>query len=311
MMPKTGGAFQGEITTVAGTKTSPAIKLDDANTGLYEPASDTIGLTCGGADVAYVETTGIEIKDGKKLEFRDSGNSNVVSLQAPALTSDVALTLPNSDGDDGDVLKSDGNGVTSWTAIQGVETGTILLWGGSETNIPSGFFECDGSQKSSSTYPDLATVCASLYNYGQTPDSGKFFLPDLRGRFVRGWDHGANRDSNRTLASEQLSRNKRHSHTTSHSISGGNHTHGIKQIRRVGSNPSGLVGGGTNRNITLGSGQTYHVGYQNSSGSTSNVIFNSGSLSLSLSLTVNNDPTSTAENESRPINIALIYIIKN
>ena len=309
MIPKTGGTFTGNIQSSAGTEASPSIQMNDANSGLYKPAADTIGLTCGGSDVAYVETTGIEIKDGKKLEFRDSGNSNVVSLQAPALTSDVALTLPNSDGDDGDVLKTDGNGVTSWTAIQGVPTGTILVWAGGEGNdIPSGYLECDGDHVSSTTYSALAAVCGNTYNDGQTPPSGEFFLPDLRGRFVRGWDHGRGLDSGRTRGSGQTSQNKSHTHTVASSTitnSGGNHSHPIRRLRLNQNNGS--------VNITLGSGQSYNVGYANSNSglvSAGNAVQNSGSIGSSINSSLSLTLNSNGGSDSRPTNVAMIYIIK-
>lgn len=309
MMPKTGGNFTGNLQSAAGTKSSPSIQLNDANTGLYKPASDTIGLSCGGEDIAFVETTGIEIKDGKKLEFRDSGNSNVISLQAPALTSDVALTLPNSDGNAGDKLETDGNGVLSWQPVQGVPTGTILVWAGAEGNdIPPGYLECDGDHVSSTTYSALAAICSNTYNKGQTPPSGEFFLPDLRGEFIRGWDHGRGKDAGRTRGSEQSSQNKQHTHTvasSSISNSGGNHGHSIRPLRLNQNN--GAVG------ITLGSGQSYNVGYANNDGGlvgAPHAVKNSGNIghliSSSLSLTLNQN----GGTDARPDNIAMIYIIK-
>lgn len=307
MMPKAGGTFTGSIQIPSGSKTAPAIQVDDANTGFYKPATDTIGLTCNGTDIAYVDTNGIEIKDGKKLEFRDSGNSNVVSLQAPSLTSDVALTLPDSDGNAGDVLKSDGNGVMSWTAIQGVPVGTIMPFAGSTP--PSGYLECDGSQQSSSTYPVLSNICSNTYNKGQTPSSGNFYLPDLRGLFVRGWDHGAGVDNGRTRGAEQTDQNKLHTHTVASSSitnSGGDHGHAIRSIKLNQNN--GAV------NITLGSGQSYNVGYANNDNqglvAANNAVKDSGNfasnITSTLALTLNNDGGS----ESRPKNLALMYIIK-
>lgn len=308
MIPKAGGTFQGNIQSSAGTKTSPSVQINDDDTGLYKPASDTIGLSCGGTDIAYVETTGIEIKDGKKLEFRDSGNSNVVSLQAPALTSDVNLTLPNSDGNAGDVLKTDGNGATSWTSIAGVPTGTIFPFAGSETNIPSGYLECDGDHVSSTTYPALSTLLGNTYNEGQTPPSGEFFLPDLRGSFVRGWDHGRNVDPNRQRGSTQNDSNKSHTHTvasSSISNSGGNHAHNIRPIRLNQNN--GAVG------ITLGSGQSYNVGYANNDGglvAANNAVKNSGDIGHLITSTLSLNLNVSGGDESRPKNLALIYIIK-
>jgi len=308
MIPKAGGTFQGNIQSSAGTKTSPSVQINDDDTGLYKPASDTIGLSCGGTDIAYVETTGIEIKDGKKLEFRDSGNSNVVSLQAPALTSDVSLTLPSDDGDADEVLTTDGNGVLSFQAVQGVPTGTIFPFAGAETNIPGGYLECDGSQKSSTTYSTLSTLLGSTYNNGQTPSSGNFFLPDLRGQFIRGWDHGAGVDSGRTRGSTQTDNNKSHTHTVASSSitnSGGDHGHAIRPIR-LGNN-NGSV------NITLGSGQSYNVGYANNDGglvAANNAVKNSGNFASSITSTLALSLNTNGTTESRPKNVAMIYIIK-
>ena len=324
MMPKTGGTFTGNIggtsaadiktftgnvQSSAGTKASPSIQVNDANTGLYKPASDTIGLSCGGTDIAYVETTGIEIKDGKKLEFRDSGNSNVVSLQAPALTSDVALTLPNSDGNAGDKLETDGNGVLSWQPVQGVPTGTIFPFAGAETNIPGGYLECDGDHVSSTTYSALAAICGNTYNQGQTPPSGEFFLPDLRGSFIRGWDHGRGVDPGRTRGSTQNDSNKSHTHTvasSSISNSGGDHGHAIRPIRLNQGN--GAV------NVTLGSGQSYNVGYafndNQGNVAANNAVKNSGNFAGNITSTLSLNLNLSGGDESRPKNLALMYIIK-
>lgn len=69
----------------------------------------------------------------------------------------------------------------------GVPVGTILTW--PVGTIPDGWLECDG--QSTAAYPGLAAVV------GPT-------VPDLRGEFVRGWDHGrGTTDAGRTLASTQ------------------------------------------------------------------------------------------------------------
>jgi hypothetical protein len=59
-----------------------------------------------------------------KIEFyEDSDNgTNKVTLIGPASTSDITLTLPSSDGDSGQALTTDGNGVMSWTTIGGAYT---------------------------------------------------------------------------------------------------------------------------------------------------------------------------------------------
>lgn len=64
------------------------------------------------------------------LRFADSDSSNYVSFQAPAtITSNVAWTLPATDGTTGQVLSTNGSGTLSWATSSG---GTP---GGSDTQI--------------------------------------------------------------------------------------------------------------------------------------------------------------------------------
>lgn len=70
--------------------------------------------------------------------------------------------------------------------------GTIMMWGGSLTNIPAGWLHCDGTLLSQSVYSNLFR--AIQFNFGANPPQGQFYLPDLRGRFIRGVDDGAGRD---------------------------------------------------------------------------------------------------------------------
>jgi len=57
---------------------------------------------------------------------------------------------------------------------------------------PEGYLECDGSAISRATYADLFTVIGD--DYGNGDGSTTFNVPDYRGRFLRGWDHGAGTD---------------------------------------------------------------------------------------------------------------------
>ncbi len=71
-------------------------------------------------------------------------------------------------------------------------TGTIVTWGGTLANIPAGWLYCNGMQVRQTAYPNLFSVIQ--FNYGANPPPGMFYLPDLRGRFIRGVDDGAGRD---------------------------------------------------------------------------------------------------------------------
>lgn len=71
-------------------------------------------------------------------------------------------------------------------------TGMIMLWAGQKTNIPAGWAECDGTPLNTAQYPALQGIIGN--SFGASPPSGQFYLPDLRGQFVRGVDDGAGRD---------------------------------------------------------------------------------------------------------------------
>ncbi|WP_256672215.1 phage tail protein [Pseudomonas sp. ANT_J12] len=67
---------------------------------------------------------------------------------------------------------------------------------------PPGFLELDNSVKSSATYPDLSAYLAGKFNKGDE-GVGNFRLPEARGEFLRGWDHGRGVDPGRAVGSWQ------------------------------------------------------------------------------------------------------------
>ncbi len=90
-----------------------------------------------------------------------------------------------------------------------IPIGTVIL---TAANTPdSGWLECDGSAISRIIYSDLFNRIGTTYGVGD--GSSTFNLPDLRGEFVRGWDHGKGTDSGRTIGSEQLDAFQGHWHT--------------------------------------------------------------------------------------------------
>ena len=74
--------------------------------------------------------------------------------------------------------------------------GTLIIW--PAATPPAGYLECDGSALSRTTYAALFAVLGTTYGQGAgTTASTTFRLPDLRGEFVRGWDHGRGVDPDR------------------------------------------------------------------------------------------------------------------
>lgn len=65
-------------------------------------------------------------------------------------------------------------------------TGTIVPWGGTAGNVPSGYLLCDGSSVAIATYDDLHMVIGCQYCPGGVCTLTDFCLPDLRGKLPVG-----------------------------------------------------------------------------------------------------------------------------
>ncbi|KAF0863957.1 phage tail protein [Pseudomonas sp. LD120] len=78
-------------------------------------------------------------------------------------------------------------------------------------SVPPGFLEMDGNYKSIAAYPDLAAYLGTTFNKGDE-GAGNFRLPESRGEFLRGWDHGRGVDAGRGLGSWQADEFKSHTH---------------------------------------------------------------------------------------------------
>lgn len=81
--------------------------------------------------------------------------------------------------------------------------GTIVMWGGTLDNLPVGWLHCDGTLLSQAEYQELWNSIGT--NFGANPPDGQFYLPDLRGRFIRGVDDGIGRDPDLNLRTDMQS----------------------------------------------------------------------------------------------------------
>ena len=145
--------------------------------------------------------------------------------------------------------------------------------------VPLGYLECNGAAVSRTTYVNLFGVCGILYGAGDSTTT--FNLPDLRGRFIRGWDDSAGVDVGRALGSYQADlvgpvTDPGHTHTDAGHV----HSGGVA----VYDNPA--TGGGAS-----------------ASGGTSNT--GSGAAAIQ-----SNTTGITGGAETRPKNVAMMYIIK-
>ncbi|MGZ0785835.1 tail fiber protein [Pseudomonas saponiphila] len=115
--------------------------------------------------------------------------------------------------------------------------------------VPAGFLEVDGSVQSAATYPDLAAYLGTTFNTGGEGE-GNFRLPESRGEFLRGWDHGRGVDAGRAVGSWQADEFKSHAHSVKDSSGAGNvfdswvygdTGNGVTDDENLRTNPSGGV----------------------------------------------------------------------
>lgn len=84
---------------------------------------------------------------------------------------------------------------------------------------PTGWLRCNGALISRVNFPRLFSVIGTTYGAGD--GSTTFALPDLRGRFLRGWDNGAGVDTGRVMGSNQNDDVIAHKHVLQSVYSGG------------------------------------------------------------------------------------------
>jgi microcystin-dependent protein len=94
------------------------------------------------------------------------------------------------------------------TALATMFRGSVSAF--ATSTVPTGWLECDGSAVSRTTYAALFAVVGTTWGTGD--GSTTFNVPDLRGEFIRGWDHGKGTDSGRAFASSQTDEFEAHTH---------------------------------------------------------------------------------------------------
>lgn len=92
-------------------------------------------------------------------------------------------------------------------------------------NVPDCWLPCDGRELMARMYPELYQKIGNVF--GGVPNK-TFCLPDLQGRFIRGWDKELNRDVKRKFGSSQEDAFQGHGHVIDVSgemQSSGSHNH--------------------------------------------------------------------------------------
>jgi phage-related tail fiber protein len=84
----------------------------------------------------------------------------------------------------------EGDYVTPEELAAVIPAGTVFTW--ASELAPAGFIPCEGAAVSRASY--AALFAAIGIQYGNGDGATTFNLPDYRGQFLRGWDHGAGVD---------------------------------------------------------------------------------------------------------------------
>ncbi len=153
--------------------------------------------------------------------------------------------------------------------------GSIVMWPAEA--VPDGYLECNGNTVSRTFYADLFAVIGVMYGSGD--GSTTFNLPDLRGYFVRGWNHGAGNDPDAGSRTNRGDSAAGDHVGTKQDDKYRSHNHGYQSL--INSSPTGYNNA---RNYYSGK---YVSGY-----------------------TLNRVSTSSGGNETRPKNISMMFIIK-
>lgn len=148
--------------------------------------------------------------------------------------------------------------------------------------IPTGYLECNGASLATATYPELYSEIGNTFG----GDATNFNIPDFRGEFLRGWDHGRTADpdrNSRTSRGDGVTGDnvgtKQGSQFGSHNHGGGNHSHSAPAFF---SNNIGLIQSNSWSGLTT----------QSSTGNSGTIISTQGG------------------NETRGRNVNVLYCIK-
>ena len=158
-------AAEGLILTGQGSTNDVTIK-NDADADVLEIPTGTVNVTMAGTVTAastIVGNAGLHVKNGATGAgfiqfFEDSDNgTNKVTLVGPASTADITLTLPSSDGDDGQVLTTDGSGVLSFSTVGGAYN-TWLVKTGNYTALVGDQLVVNSASATTITLPASASA---------------------------------------------------------------------------------------------------------------------------------------------------------
>ena len=144
------------------------------------------------------------------------------------------------------------SGVPAWVTVSagaGVETGSILPYGGAYTDSVSGYLQCDGTAVSRTTYSDLFGVTSTQFGVGDGATT--FNLPDFNSKFARGAPASTSCGATGGADTVSLSEAELASHTHTANVTDGGHNHATERWDGSGGYYAGLYSTGKGYATTL------------------------------------------------------------
>ena len=156
------------------------------------------GLTKNSAALTtnFTSQSGTVIVSTGYSNFAAYNNISVLSFSGILEVGDVLRphtnggTIRTGDTDCHITIKATPANASVLVAIPTMSPGIVLSFTG--TTAPDGFFLCDGSAITRTTYPNLFNIIG--ITHGQGDGSTTFNIPDYEGKFLRGVDNAASRD---------------------------------------------------------------------------------------------------------------------
>jgi hypothetical protein len=204
----TNGNTYSAITSTGTFSLSGTLNTLSGGTGTANPvmtSSDPLSITGTWPNVNVALTGTVSTANGGTgVSTAPAANQVLLGTgQGYALTTLVAGNGVTFDQTQANILtiKSSASGSGNTITLADMPPGSIQ-WFAMQTP-PAGWLECDGRILSrTANNNQYAPLWAAIqYTYGGSGDS--FTIPDLRGQFLRGWDHGSGVDAGRAFGSKQ------------------------------------------------------------------------------------------------------------
>jgi microcystin-dependent protein len=328
------GDMRASFGIIDGAEATPGLRFNgETGSGLFRESAGEWGLTRLGVLLLRVGTAGLT---ASKTFICDTAADVVQAIVKGHSTQTADLHQWQNDA--GTVLARITAAGLFIGPSEASPPGVISGYGG--LTAPSGWLECDGTSYTVASQTNLHAAIADIYG----GDGGtNFNVPDIRGKFLRGWDHGATIDPDRATrtdaggggtgdnqGTQQDDIGVAHVHTIAHTHTI-THTHTIAHTHTAGSLSAASAGAHTHTYSAVissvqgnaaksGSSTLQFSPPTSSAGAHTHTITGTSSASSAADSGASSaadtgassasDSGSVGGNETRPINIYTMFIIK-